>query len=399
MNKFDYIIAGGGCAGLSLAYNIVQTDLKDKRVLIIDADQKRSNDRTWAFWSKHDTLFDAIVSKKWNKLSFFDDERSKKENIAPYTYRLIQGLDFYKFVKKELAAHANVTFLEAYVSRVGEDQKGAFVWADGQRYTAEWVFDSCFTVGKLANRKEGAHFLLQHFLGWRVKLETPAFNTDEAILMDFRAPQDNDARFFYLLPFSEKEALVEFTLFSDRLLDKKAYRSALEGYLSKHYAEITYTIEEEEFGVIPMTDQTLTAETDYPHVVQIGTKAGMVKPTTGYAFLNIQKQVSDIVSQLQGKKSTSLATLTQSRFRFYDRLLLNILQEDGREAKGIFSKLFHRNRITTILTFLGEKSTIWQEARIFASLPTLPFLKALFKVYIASFFNSPKPKAQLNQAK
>ena len=40
MQRFDYIIAGGGLAGLSLAYQLNQTILKEKSILIIDKNPK-----------------------------------------------------------------------------------------------------------------------------------------------------------------------------------------------------------------------------------------------------------------------------------------------------------------------------------------------------------------------
>lgn len=52
MQKYDYIIAGGGLAGLSLAYYMNQTVLREKSILIIDQDTKTKNDRTWCFWEK-----------------------------------------------------------------------------------------------------------------------------------------------------------------------------------------------------------------------------------------------------------------------------------------------------------------------------------------------------------
>jgi len=45
--KYDHIIAGGGLAGLSLAYKLsLEEAYKDKRILVIDKDKKQSNDRT-----------------------------------------------------------------------------------------------------------------------------------------------------------------------------------------------------------------------------------------------------------------------------------------------------------------------------------------------------------------
>ena len=66
--QYDYIIAGAGCAGLSLAMHIIHSGkLQDKKVLLIDKDPKNSNDRTWCFWQSEEGLFEPIVYKEWQK--------------------------------------------------------------------------------------------------------------------------------------------------------------------------------------------------------------------------------------------------------------------------------------------------------------------------------------------
>jgi lycopene beta-cyclase len=77
--QYDYIISGAGCAGLSLAMHIINSGrLADKKILLIDKDPKRANDRTWCFWEKDKGLFESIVVKEWEKVSFigegFNDE-------------------------------------------------------------------------------------------------------------------------------------------------------------------------------------------------------------------------------------------------------------------------------------------------------------------------------------
>ena len=48
------------------------------------------------------------------------------------------------------------------------------------------------------------------------------------------------------------------------------------------------------------------------------------------------------------------------------------------EGKRIFTRLFKRHSILTIFQFLDEKTTLYQEIKIFLSLPVIPFLKALY---------------------
>ncbi len=51
MNQhFDLVIIGGGCAGLSLAYQLSQFGENCPKTLIIEERELYTNDRTWCFW-------------------------------------------------------------------------------------------------------------------------------------------------------------------------------------------------------------------------------------------------------------------------------------------------------------------------------------------------------------
>ncbi|RYZ21294.1 MAG: lycopene cyclase, partial [Chitinophagaceae bacterium] len=96
-NHYDYIIAGTGLAGLSLAMHIVQQKaLQNKRILLVDEVRKGANDRTWCFWEKGDGFFEPVVCKRWDKLWFLSEGFSKELSIAPYRYKMIRGIDFYR---------------------------------------------------------------------------------------------------------------------------------------------------------------------------------------------------------------------------------------------------------------------------------------------------------------
>ncbi|RZK28105.1 MAG: FAD-dependent oxidoreductase, partial [Hymenobacter sp.] len=59
---YDYLLVGGGAAGLSLAYHLAQEpSLASKRVLLIEPEAKDQNDRTWSFWADAPTPFDGLA--------------------------------------------------------------------------------------------------------------------------------------------------------------------------------------------------------------------------------------------------------------------------------------------------------------------------------------------------
>ena len=65
MEHFDYIMAGGGMAALSLAAAIVRP-LPDASILIIDPERKGENDRTWSYWSARPQPFDHLACATWD---------------------------------------------------------------------------------------------------------------------------------------------------------------------------------------------------------------------------------------------------------------------------------------------------------------------------------------------
>ncbi|MEN9600195.1 MAG: hypothetical protein RL596_2516, partial [Bacteroidota bacterium] len=75
--NYDYIITGGGCAGLSLLFRF-HTDpfFKDKKILVIEITQKNQNDRTWCFWENGNGLFEEIVYHKWDNIEFIGIDAS-----------------------------------------------------------------------------------------------------------------------------------------------------------------------------------------------------------------------------------------------------------------------------------------------------------------------------------
>ena len=69
--KLDYIICGGGASGLLLLQALTQDSFfSNKKILLIEREFKKSNDRTWSFWEEPNGDFDDLLYKKWNEANF-----------------------------------------------------------------------------------------------------------------------------------------------------------------------------------------------------------------------------------------------------------------------------------------------------------------------------------------
>jgi lycopene beta-cyclase len=375
MKPYDYIIAGGGAAGLSLAFYLSLSTLKNRKILIIDKDKKNKNDRTWGFWSNNQTPYEEIVTLKFSKLDFVSSYYHDQINLGSYNYNVIQGIDFYHFVKRQLRNHPNFEFVQASVTSITDQKNGAEVTTNQGIYEAKWIFSSLFDEDDIRKAAASKLYLRQHFKGWVIETGTPQFSPESFTMFDFRTPQEGLMRFFYIIPYSETRALVEYTLFSEHLLEPRQYDQALKNYISEILGIKTYNVADEEFGVIPMTNYLFPASKG-KHIVNIGSLGGSSKPSSGYTFFRIQKHVQKIVAALEAGKSPVISANSLKRYRFYDSVLLNILKYRGGLAEKLFSSMFKNNSIHRLFNFLDEKGGIFNDLKIITSLPPLPFARS-----------------------
>jgi lycopene beta-cyclase len=289
---------------------------------------------------------------------------------------MIRGQDYYRYCLDMLGDSPAVDILYAPVESVRQLQNQAEVSAGGRSYTCQYLFNSILFASP--EPEPGKYYLLQHFKGWIVETDEAAFRPEEATLMDFRLPQQEGTTFVYVMPFSEKKALVEYTLFSPSLLDPSAYDEGLKTYLNQFLGIQQYRIVEEEFGVIPMTNHRFPKAEG--NIIYIGTAGGQTKASSGYTFRFIQKHAEALSNAIRDTGHPYCRpSAVYGRFNWYDSVLLNILHHRTLEGWFIFRQLFKKNKASTILRFLDNETTLAQEFRLLNTLPQWPFMKAGLK--------------------
>jgi lycopene beta-cyclase len=342
----------------------------NKKILLIDREQKSQNDRTWCYWEAGPGFFDDIVTKHWDNLSFYSKSYSSPLGISPYSYKMIRGIDFYNHCLRTIQQHSNVKLMyDEVISFSGKmvQLKNALIDCTGAV-----VFSSLY---KPVPQQKGRHYLLQHFKGWMVETESPSFDTERATLMDFRVSQQHGASFVYVMPLTAQKALVEYTLFTGTLLEQQQYDTALKDYLQDFLNIGAYKVTETEFGVIPMTSAAMPVIQD--GVYLIGAAGGQTKASTGYTFQFIQKQAAAITANLAaGKAPFARRSFASGRFRLYDNTLLRILAYKKIPGDEIFARLFKKNKASAIFQFLDNETSFTAELKIMATVPQWAFIKA-----------------------
>tara|TARA_Y200000002_G_scaffold164834_1_gene136019 strand:+ start:1687 stop:2754 length:1068 start_codon:yes stop_codon:yes gene_type:complete len=354
MKEFDFVIIGGGCAGLSLAYELeINGKLKDKTLAIIENRKEYKRDKTWSFWKVFDHNFDDCVIKSWNNFTINTSESFHELRNKKFPYQSIDSGKFYYKISSKLSTNSNISFFKD-INEINSENS--------------IIFNSIFE--KELDKSE----LWQHFKG--IEIETPKKIFDEEIinLMDFNCDQRNDVHFFYTLPFSKNKALVETTWLSDlednSLMD---YDLQLENYIKNNLGIKNYKINFTEKGAIPLFYPSFRNDNK---VINIGSAGGMTRLSTGYTFLNIQEHSKYIVKNID--KIDKLKIFNPGKkYQFLDKVFLRVLEKHPEKMPKIFFNMF-KTSSDTVIKFLSNKSNLIDDVNIISKMPKLIFFKALF---------------------
>jgi lycopene beta-cyclase len=374
MQHYHYIFTGSGLSALMTVYEMLLSGkFNDKSILLIDENTKKTNDRTWCFWDE-DNLFDEIASKKWNQAVFANEKFNRVLELTPYQYKKINGLDFYELILKKISEHKNIHFLNQKVVDFTELGNHCIVKTREETFTCNKIFNSIYNP-EIVTAQNKFPLIQQHFVGWFIKSKEAVFTPNCATFMDFSLEQKGNTRFMYVLPTSENEALLEYTLFSKDLLLKEEYEAEIQKYI-ENLGITEYEILEKEQGNIPMTCYPFWKH-NTKNIINIGSAGGWTKASTGYTFKNASKKSKALVQFLKSE-SDFTKFHKKDKFWFYDLLFLDILSSKNELGSKIFSSMFRSGNSTVIFKFLDEETSIWEDLQVIWKCPKILFIKALF---------------------
>ena len=214
MKDFDYIIIGGGCAGLSLAHELnLYNKFENRTLAIIEPREEYKRDKTWSFWKVIDHNFDDCVKKSWDNFTINSKYETQHLQCNDFPYQSIDSGLFYSKIINELKKNKNISFFK--------DIKEINI-------NNSFIFNSVPTINKNIEN------LWQHFCGVEIQTKNDIFDNKIINLMDFNCDQRNSVHFFYTLPFEKNKALIETTWLSnmtdDSIMD---YDEQIKEYIEK----------------------------------------------------------------------------------------------------------------------------------------------------------------------
>ena len=352
-SKKDIAIIGAGCASLSLAAKA--NELPGSKLHIIDPPRPDQPDHIWGFWAMDWLdLTRPIVRKSWHKWAIVTEQTNDVMQSEHHPY---QALNRHKWLARcrDKAYMHGVNFHESL--------------EDANLQPDAAIFDS-------RPPQVAEDVMLQHFAGFEVRAPAGSFDDSTAILMDFRCDQSRGMHFIYCLPFSDCEALVESTLFSPEQAPQNFYEKAIADWLGSIVKIADFEIIRREAGVIPLG---LFARHD-PALPGIGGNAGAIRPSSGYAFTFIQKQINRTLTRVKAGKPLTFDTPHRIFDLWMDRVFLSVLRHQPKLAPQIFSAMAARLNGDEFAMFLSGEATMKLRCKVVIAMPKWPFLRAMFRL-------------------
>tara|TARA_B100001741_G_scaffold311202_1_gene311885 strand:+ start:401 stop:1471 length:1071 start_codon:yes stop_codon:yes gene_type:complete len=356
MKEFDYIIIGGGCAGLSLAYELeLHKKLENKTLAIIEPREQYKRDKTWSFWKITNHNFEDCVKKSWKNFSINSPLGTKHLKCDDFPYQSIDSELFYKKINKALKENKNIFFFKN-INEINTSNS--------------FIFNSVPSI------KINSEALWQHFCGFEIKTKNKIFDDEIINLMDFDCDQRNNVHFFYTLPFEKDGALIETTWLSKMTDDSlKDYNYQIKKYIEENLKIKNYEIIYKEEGAIPLFYPSDIKE---KNKINIGTAGGMTRLSTGYTFLNIQDHSRYIRMNIENIQNTKKYEINK-KYQSLDKIFLKVLKKYPEKMPDIFFRMFNEPS-STVIKFLSNKSNLIEDLHIISKMPKSTFIKAVFSL-------------------
>ena len=360
MKIYKVAIIGLGPSGLAVNKIIYGDSFNE--IIAFENEDINSRDNYFGFWlTDWMKPYENIIEKKWYEWTIGDKKTNITHSSKNKPYCVISFKKWRNYCletknKLEIKKKKVIQYLPI---------KNYFkiITADNNEYFAEKIYDS-------RSYKEKKGELIQHFFGINITVADNTFDDNKLTLMYF-TEEKNLLHFIYILPFSHNKALVESTVFSKDVLKTSWYRQKINEYLK--LKNITGFKESgTEKGIIPMFFAEEKNPTN-PNIFNIGIRGGACKPSTGYAFSFLIKQI-----QLLKNSNKNYVNIHKFLERKMDKIFINFLKNNNENGKS-FIKLAANLNGNEFQSFMMGQSNFFTKLKIIKSMPKLPFLKELFR--------------------
>ena len=357
-------ILGDGCAALSLAARAAE--LPDHEITLVrPAGAPAAAEHIWGFWGGAGLeAATRLARASWASWVIATETDKVVMTSTARPYFALRRSDWTTYCRGRAAA-AGVVMLDETLATGAGIQPGI----EPATQPGIQQFDS-----RPPPVPQG--MMLQHFIGLEVRAPTPVFDPQTAILMDFRVDQSHGMHFVYLLPFSPTEALVESTLFSPETLADEDYLAAIRDYLARHYGVSEFETLHRERGVIPLGQ----LKRRDPAIEGIGGNGGAIRPSSGYAFIFIQRQIDNAIREAGATGRLAVTSPHKGIDLAMDAVLLTVLRHWPETAPELFLRMGKALTGDEFVRFLNGEADWGLRLKVVMAMPKLPFLRGALRL-------------------
>jgi lycopene beta-cyclase len=208
--------------------------------------------------------------------------------------------------------------------------------------------------------------------------------------MDATCEQRDGFRFFYLLPWSERELLIEDTRYSATPdVDVEAYRDEILSYAARRHWRVaaeTYR----EVGVLPIplsahftTEGNVAEKMRRRRVGAIGTRAGFFHATTGYSVPHAARvaealaSLDDFSPEIVSECLATAAEENEARGSFYRLLNRMLIRGASPDARYRVLERFYGLPEPLVARFYAMRLTAADGLRLLVGKPPIPIHRAI----------------------
>lgn len=378
---YDIVIVGGGLSGLALAVELAQAEFSNLRVLVLEQRTHYIRDRTWSYWTTpHDTLhrYSSLERKQWDQWrvrqgpAIYQHGPTAAKEDSGTRYCTIDSDAFYTAAQQAIAQSSHVTLrLGTPVRRITGGNIPSVETSSCEVISASWIFDARPPAQSIATD------LVQQFAGCEIKTDKDVFDPATVDLMHFEQSTAG-LHFFYVLPYSPRNALVETTWISPAA-HKPDFGAELQQFIAKVGGSAAYEVVYEERGSLNLSPSRLTPHKGL-HVAPLGRGAGTLRASTGYAFLETLEHAKNIAASLKNHATTDMLGVwvpavfkRQALDEWMDTVFLKVLAQNWRESPRYFMLLFKQLDAHDMVAFLSGRANWRQRLLVSRVLPTWPF--------------------------
>lgn len=382
-DDFDVILVGGGFANSLIAMRL-QALRPDIRWLILERQNElfgHPGEQTWSFHAS-----DLDGSTSWLKSLASSSWPGYWVNFSDLSRRF-DGTYFSIRARDLRAKMAPVVFGRAMfgIQAIGITASNVTL-RGGREFRARLVIDGRGFFGRPPYPCG-----YQKFVGLNLRLDSP-HGLVVPTLMDAAVDQSDGYRFFYVLPWSPSELLIEETYYSNSPdLEERQAENEILGYAASRGWKVL-SIESRERGILPIPLASRSVPACTHGVLGAGVGSGRFHPTTGYSAPDAARLAERVATSpvLDADLANNLhkqAREIWERRGFLRRLNNMLFLATPPKQRWRVLRQFYERDATLIARFYAAKLTPIDRARLLSGTPPIP-IQAAMRAFVRSVANS-----------